>query len=723
MSSKHYQTCPLCEATCGVVIEHEGKRVLGVRGDDDDPFSRGYICPKAAALKDIHEDPDRLRQPVRRVGDRWEPMSWEAAFDYCAARLAEIQRLHGRDAIAVYRGNPVAHGYAALLYSELLATVLGTRNRYSATSVDQLPHMLASLHVFGHQALFAVPDLERTAHLVIIGGNPLVSNGSLMTAPDMKSRLAAIRARGGRVVVIDPRRTETARVADEHHFVRPGADAWLLAAMVHTLFDEGLTRPAHLASLLADVDSLCAAVSRFTPERVAEHVGMDAETIRRVTRDIARAPSASVYGRVGVSVAEFGGVSCWLLLAVNALTGNLDRPGGIMFPTPPVDFLAMLDRLGLRGSHGRRKSRVRGLPEFGGELPVASLAEDMDTPGRGRIRGFISLLGNPVLSTPNGRRLDRALEGLDFVVAVDLYVNETTRHADVILPGTFALERDQYDAALHLVAVRNTAKWSPPLFERDADQRHDWEIMLELATRTTRAAGGAKGFLARLGAPAARRVEPSMLVDLLLRMGPYGLSIAKLRKHPHGLDLGPLVPRLPDVLRTDDRRVHLAPAPLVADLDRLDAALRRSCATDELLLIGRRSLRSNNSWMHNSHRLVKGKPRCTLLMHPDDASARGLSDGELVAVSSRVGELDVPVSVTDDVMKGVVSLPHGWGHDRPGVRLAVAREHAGVSLNDLTDEAFIDAYAGTSVLNGTPVTVRASRQPAPGASAAAADAE
>ncbi|MCC7535785.1 MAG: molybdopterin oxidoreductase family protein [Deltaproteobacteria bacterium] len=706
MSLKHYQTCPLCEATCGVVIEHDGREVLGIRGDDDDPFSRGYICPKAAALVDIHQDPDRLRQPVRRVGDRWEPMGWDEALDHCAERLADVQRRHGRDAVALYRGNPIAHGYAALLYSEALATALGTRSRYSATSVDQLPHMLASLHVFGHQALFAVPDLERTAHLVIIGGNPLVSNGSLMTAPDMRSRLAAIRARGGRVVVIDPRRTETAKVADEHHFVRPGADAALLAAMVHTLFDEKLDRPARLTSMMDGVESIRAAVARFTPERVAGAVGLEATTIRRIAREIAQAPSAAVYGRVGISVAEFGGLSCWLLLAMNALTGNLDRAGGLMFPTPPIDFLALLDRLDLRGSHGRRKSRVRGLPEFGGELPVSSLAEDMEVPGPGRIRAFVSLLGNPVLSTPNGRRLDRALAGLDFVVAVDLYVNETTRHADVILPGTFALERDHYDAALHLVATRNTAKWSPPLFEKKDDQRHDWQIMLELALRTSERAGLRRGLLSRLAGPAARRIRPDQLVDLLLRLGPYELSLAKLREHPHGLDLGPLVPRLPDVLRTRDRRVHLAPAPLVADLDRLAAGLDREPADGELLLIGRRSLRSNNSWMHNSHRLVKGPARCTLLMHPEDARQRGLAEGDVVAVASRVGEVQVPLTVTDDVMKGVVSLPHGWGHGRPGVQLSVASAHPGASINDLTDDAFIDTYAGTSVLNGTPVQVK-----------------
>jgi anaerobic selenocysteine-containing dehydrogenase len=709
MTRTHFRTCNLCEAMCGIAIELEGERIVSIRGDEDDPLSRGYICPKAVALQDLQSDPDRLRQPMRRTGNGFEPISWEEAFTEVAKRLRSIRKDHGRDAVAIYFGNPTVHNYGALTFALLLLETLKTRNRFSATSADQLPRMLSSLLLFGNQLLMPVPDIDRTSFFLCIGGNPLASNGSLMTAPNMAARLKAVRARGGRVVVIDPRRTETAALADAHHFIRPGADAWLLLAMVHTLFEEGLTRLGRLADFVDGLGEVRAVARELSPESVASRVGIEAATIRGLARDFAAAPSAVCYGRVGTSTQEFGGLCAWLVDVINILTGNLDRPGGAMFTRPAVDLVSAAARVGLRGSFDTFRSRVRGLPEFGGELPVATLAEEIESEGEGRIRGLITLAGNPVLSTPNGRRLDGALARLDFMVSIDFYLNETTRHAHVILPPTTTLEHDHFDIALHLLAVRNTAKYSPPLFAPPADARHDWEILLELSTRLGESRiGQMRGSATRW---ALRKLGPRGALDLAVRLGPHGdrfnpvstgLSLRKLERHAHGIDLGPLEPCLPQRLGTEDRRIHLAPAPFVRDLERLR---RFTPSNGALSLIGRRDLRSNNSWMHNSARLVKGKERCTLLMHPDDAAARGLASGDRARISSRVGSVVAPVVVSEEMMRGVVSLPHGWGHERPGIRMEVARQRPGVSINDLTDEQLVDALTGNASFSGVPVEV------------------
>jgi anaerobic selenocysteine-containing dehydrogenase len=713
----HFRTCNLCEAICGVAIETEGSRVVSIRGDKDDPFSRGHICPKAAALEDVQNDPDRLRLPLRRTASGWETMGWDAAFDEVASRLAGVQAAHGRSAVAVYQGNPTVHSYTALLYGQIFVKSLRTRARFSATSVDQLPHMLASLLMFGHQALFPVPDLDRTDHLLILGANPVVSNGSLMTAPDVANRLKAIRARGGSVVVVDPRRTETAEIADAHHFIRPGADALLLLALLRTVFEAGRVTLGACEDFASGIEAVREAVRPYSPERVAGRVGIAAPAIRAMALAFASAKSAVCYGRVGVSMQRFGSLCAWLVNVLNAVTGNLDRAGGAMFSSPAVDIVGLAGR-SQTGHFGLWKSRVRGLPEFGGELPVATLAEEIETPGEGQIRALVTMAGNPVLSTPNGRRLDAALAGLDFMVSIDLYLNETTRHANIILPPTFTLEHDHYDLALHLLAVRNTVKYSLPLFQPAPDARHDWEIMSELAVRM----GGGKGVLGRLGARAlaggAQRLGPRRLLDLALRIGPHGdrfnpfsdgLSLRKLTEAPHGIDLGPLVPRLPGRLFTRDHRIDLAPRAFLDDLPRLAATLEEGANGSVLELVGRRELRSNNSWMHNSRRLVKGPERCTVLMHPADAAARGLADGQKVRVASRVGEVTAPLEVSDEVMPGVVSLPHGWGHDRAGSRLSVAGARPGVSINDLTDEALLDVLSGNASFSGTPVTIAAAQ--------------
>jgi anaerobic selenocysteine-containing dehydrogenase len=687
-TTRHYRACNLCEAVCGIEIELAGDEIVAIRGDADDPFSRGHICPKAVALQDIQSDPDRLLRPLRREGSEWTEIGWEEAFDEVVSRLGSIRSEHGRDSLAVYLGNPNVHNLGTLLFGPPLLRTLRTRNRFSATSVDQLPHHLAALEMFGHQLLLPIPDVDRTEYLLMLGANPLASNGSLMTAPGIARRLRELRERGGKMVVIDPRRTETARVADRHHFIRPGSDALLLLALLHTIFAEERARTGRLAPHCDSLDTVRRLVAEFSPQAVAAATGIPADETAALAREFAAAPSAVCYGRLGVSTQEFGGLCQWLVNLLNAVTGNLDEPGGAMFTHPAVDVLKSYGR----GHLGRWRSRVRGLPEFGGELPAATLAEEILSDEPERIRALLTVAGNPVLSTPNGAQLEGALGRLDFMLSIDLYLNETTRHADIILPPTAPLERDHYDLIFNLLAVRNTAKFSPALFTPPRGALHDWQILAELHKRLD--SGPLK---VRLRNAIWRRLGPRRLLDLALRLGPYGsgfkpfgggLTLAKLRRAEHGIDLGPLEPCLPARLRTPDKRIELAPKLFVADLDRLRRRLGEAAGAAAgnggLRLIGRRDVRSNNSWMHNFPRLMRGRDRCTLLMHPDDAVRLGVADASSVAVVSRTGRAVAPLEISDRMMPGVVSLPHGWGHHREGTRLATANDHPGASLNPIS---------------------------------------
>ncbi|MGZ5417625.1 MAG: molybdopterin-dependent oxidoreductase [Nocardioides sp.] len=691
--------CNLCEAICGLVLTLEDGRVTGVRGNPDDPLSRGHICPKAFALQDVYDDPDRLRRPVRRTASGWQEVSWDEALDLVADRLAATITAHGRDALAIYLGNPNVHSLGSMTHGTAMVKSFRTRNKYSATSVDQLPHQLLAYLLYGHQLLLPVPDIDRTQHLLVLGANPMASNGSLMTVPDFPNRVRELKARGGRLVVLDPRRTETAKVADEHLFVRPGTDAHLLLAMLRTILDEGLeTVPSYVDGL----DAVRRTVEPFTPERAESATGVAAGDVRRLARELAAAESAAVYGRIGVSVQEFGLVCQWAVQVLNAVTGNLDRPGGTMFTRPAIDAVGR--RLIGRGHLGLWRSRVRDLPEFGGELPVATLADEILTPGDGQVKALLTVAGNPVSSTPDGKRLGEAIAGLDFHAAIDFYVNETTRHADVILPPTSALERDHYDLVFHILAVRNTARFTPAVYPKPKGALHDWEIYREVALRTAHRLGAKRSLRKRIAQQARMRLSPTRTVDLLLRTDASKLSLRKLAAHPDGLDLGPLQPCLPERLQTKDHRIDLAPATVLDDLARLEATVEAPVEDGELRLIGRRHQRDCNSWMHNSERLIKGRARHQLLMHPDDLAARGIDDGSVVEVTSRVGKVQVEVAATDAMMPGVVSLPHGYGHRADGVRLANAVELPGVSINDLTDPERLDV-SGNAVLNGTPVTV------------------
>jgi len=694
----HHRACHLCEAICGLTIETSeidgnGVQITSIKGDSLDTFSRGHICPKAVALQDIQNDPDRLRQPMLRVGSEWQPIEWEDAFNLVAERLSAIQERHGQNAVAVYQGNPSVHNYGLMTHSNYFLGLLKTRNRFSATSVDQLPHHLTSHLMYGHGLLLPIPDIDHTDFMLILGGNPLASNGSIMTVPDVEKRLKAIQARGGKVVVVDPRRSETAAIADQHLFVRPGGDAALLFGLLNTLFTEGLTRDSHLP--VDGLDEVRGAIATFTAETMSPLCAVPAEQIRQLARDFAAAPTAVCYGRMGVSTQAFGTLCHWLVQLINLVTGNLDRVGGALCTEPAVDLVASTSG----GHFNRWQSRVSGRPEYSGELPVSALAEEMLTGGEGQVRALITVAGNPVLSTPNGRQLEQALDGLEFMVSVDLYINETTRYADLILPSTSALENDHYDTTFNVFAVRNVTRFNRAILAKPEGALHDWEIFVGLA----------KAFAAKTGKELKPTIAPAQMIDQGLRMGLYGdasphkLSLATLFDHPHGIDLGALKSNLAPRLKTANQRVQAAPAVILADLARF-AALQAPAA-DELLMIGRRHVRSNNSWMHNYHRLVKGKPRHQLLMHPDDLTSRGLGDGQRVRVSSRVGVIEVEVLASLDMMKGVVSLPHGWGHARPGVQMTIASSQPGSSANDLTDECQLDELSGNAALNGVPVTV------------------
>lgn len=742
-----FRTCPLCEAGCGLEItlrrdEAGREQVTRIRGDRDDVFSKGYLCPKGSTLRQLHDDPDRLRRPlVKRDGVHVE-VDWPEAWEAVAAGLAGVIERYGRGALAAYIGNPNAHNIAGMTYGRTWLHSLGTRNVFSASTVDQMPRQVAAAYVFGGAVTVPVPDLDRTDHLVILGANPYASNGSLCTAPDFPGRIEAIRARGGKLVVVDPRRSRTAEEADEWLAIRPGTDALLLAAMVQVIEAEGLLRvPAHVAPHVRGLDSVLAGCRSFTPESVAGATGLEPEVIRRAARELALAERAAVYGRIGTTTTEFGTTASWLVDVVNLVAGNLDVVGGSMFPTP-VASRPPKPGAGPGFKVGRGHTRVRALPEVMGEYPAAALAEEITTPGEGRIRALVTVAGNPVLSTPNSDQLDAALAELEFMVSVDIYLNETTRHADVILPSPSALQKSHYDVLLLQFAVRNVANYSAPVLPLDDGQPDEWEILARLAAiaqgqpvdtdpsvvddmvigalvssavrdeHSVVHGRDPQELLAELSRDGRR--GPERMLDLMLQTGPFGAafgagpadgaSLDLLLAHPHGVDFGALVPRLPEVVQTPSGLVELDHPVLMADLERLAAAVD-DLTQRGLVLVGRRHLRSNNSWMHNIEVLVKGKPRCTLHVHPDDAARLGLTDGGHARISSRVGSVDAPVEVTDAVRPGVVSLPHGWGHDQPDTRLRVARERAGVNSNVLSDHEAMDPLSGTSVLNGIPVEV------------------
>jgi anaerobic selenocysteine-containing dehydrogenase len=740
-----FRTCPLCEAGCGLEISvSPQEHIVRIRGDQKDVFSRGYICPKGSTLKQLHEDPDRVRRPlVKRNGVHVE-VSWEEAWQEVERGLMGVIERHGRGALGAYLGNPNAHNLGPQLYSSMMLKSMGTRNIFSASTVDQVPKHVAGGYMFGTAQSIPVPDIDHTDYLLMLGANPYASNGSLCTAPDYPGRLQAIRARGGKVVVVDPRRTKTAQESDEWIAIRPGTDGLFLAALIHVMFSENLVAvEPRISSLLNGLDDMREAVASFTPARVAPVTGIAADTIVRIAHELAGAPTAAVYGRIGVNTVEFGTTNAWLIDAINVLTGNIDTRGGAMFTTPATGSATTR---GTGGSGkgfqmGRGHSRVSGAAEVLGEYPVAVMAEEIATPGENQIRAMITVAGNPVVSTPHATQLDAALADLEFMVSIDIYLNETTRHADVVLPTPSALEKDHYDIGLLIYAVRNIANYSEPVLTRDADMPEEWEILVRLgailqglgadidpsiidqqiitAMVTSAVTQSSSPIFGRdvdeIIAALSRngRYGTARMLDFLLQTGPYGaafgtqpdgMSLDYLLANPHGVDLGALESRIPEMLRTPSGRIELSPPQFIADLIRLEDSISAYDPT-QMLLVGRRELKSNNSWMHNIAVLTKGSLSCTAQLHPDDADRMGASTGDHVRITSRVGHIEIPVEVTDTVSRGVVSVPHGWGHDMAGTRMDVARRKAGVNSNILSDDKAMDPLSGNSVLSAIPVTV------------------
>ncbi|WP_256358296.1 molybdopterin oxidoreductase family protein [Bacillus sp. sid0103] len=732
-----YRTCPLCEATCGLEIHTQEKKVVHIKGDKLDPFSKGYLCPKGYSVKELHSDPDRVLKPMIRNGEKWQEVSWEDAFSEVRKGLRSVIDEYGKNAVAVYLGNPSVHNLGSMLYVPNFLRALGSRSIFSASTLDQIPKQLSSEIMFGSAANLPIPDIDHTNYLLMIGANPLASNGSLMTAPNMRGRLKALKERGGKLVVIDPVRTVTAKQADEHYFIRPGTDALFLFGLIYTLFEEGLVNLGKLVDYINGLDEIKNLSEDFAPEIVSVKCGIPEDTIRRIARELASSPQAIAYGRMGTCTQPFGTMNSWLLDVVNVLTGNLDRPGGVMFPNPATRRASSKRVRLLR--HNRFQTRVRKIPEVLGEIPVSCLAEEIETPGQGQIKALVSIAGNPALSAPNSKHLQSALEKVDFMVSIDCYLNETSRYANVLLPVPSPLERSHYDITFYNLAIRNIAHYSKPVFDLPAEQLDEWQILLHLAAAVgeEQMEGDIVSKLDELAidelikheiknpdspiyeqnameinAMLKNRKGPERLLDFYLRVGPYGehfgrnpggLSLTILEKHPHGMDLGALQPRIPAILQTPSGKIELAAPILTKDVERLRQTL--DSKGDTILLVGRRDLRSNNSWLHNLPVLVKGEDRCKLMIHSSDAESFGLLQGDKALVKSRTGKIEVPVEITDDIMPGTVSLPHGWGHNLSGTRLGVASQHDGVNVNLLTDEQWIDPISGNAVFNGVPIII------------------
>ena len=693
----HYRTCNLCEAMCGLKITYKEKKVISIVCDKKDPLSKGYICPKSQALKDLYEDSDRLKTPIKRVENGWEKISWIEAFEEVEHQIKKIQEKYGNDAVATYQGNPNVHNLGSMLYGGPFLKSLKTKQKYSATSADQLPHHIASLKMFGHQMLIPIPDIERTDYLLILGANPGASNGSLLTAPGFSQKIKNIQKRGGEVINIDPRYTETSKISSNHFFINPGKDALLLLSLLYVIFEQGIDEKTHLSSHLKGLEEIKEIIKKYPPQKTAAIIGIDSLEIQKIAKNFMNSKTAVCYGRMGVSTQEFGGICQWLINVINIVTNNMDKAGGAMFTEAAIDLVFMTGMQGKVGNFDRYRSRVHDLPEYSGELPVATLADEMIVEGEGQIKMLICTAGNPVLSTPNGKKLEKALEGLDFMVSIDIYLNETSKYANIILPSTNGLETLHYDLVFHQLAIRNTAKLSEVLFEKDENQKHDWQILNELTERIT----GKKNPL-----------TPEMMLDNMFKFSSYkaaNLSVKKLKENPSGIDLGALQPLLTKRIFTQDKKINISPKFFIDDLKRLDKELFNTNGEDKtnypFALIGRRHLRNNNSWMHNSKLLMKGKNRCTVLMCPKDANNLSITNHQKIRITSNVGSIELPVEISDEMKEGVLSIPHGFGHNRQGTKIKLAEENAGESINDLTDDYNIDKLTGNVNFSGTRVKV------------------
>lgn len=707
--------CRICEVTCGLIATVEDGRVTRLRPDPDHVVSRGYSCPKGLASHEVTHDPDRILHPMKRTASGWERVTWEQAIEEIGARLNAIRAAHGPDAIALYTGNPSGYAYAHRIYSANWIKALGSRNSYGAGSQDNLADFLAARFLYGASFRQPVPDVDRTRYLLAVGTNPLVSQGTLMHVVDVKARLKAVGERGGKLVVIDPRRSETARIAQEHHFIRPGTDAFLLLAMVRTILDEGLEDRAFLAAHVDDVEWLRALVAPYTPERAAEETGIPAHEIARLAREFAAADGACAFGRAVCS--PFGTLQAWALDVLNVVTGNLDRAGGAVFPDGLVDLANTVRQLGLDG-YGEHRSRVHGLPGVLGELPAGVLADEITTPGDGRIRALVVTAGNPVVSIANGPALAAAMRRLECTVVIDIQMSETAALADWFLPAATALEREDFPVFHVNLMTEPYAQWTDAVIPKLGECKEEWEIFTLLgdAMGLTYLANPVAHWLRRGLRLVGRDFSPRWIIDGMVRTGPFGdrylpwssgWSIARLEQHPHGVALGAVrTGVLREKLLTQDKRIHLRAEDIQREAERLlhDSTLGAD-GEFPLRLIGRRDPRSNNSWLRNVPKLMRGDRDRRLRVHPDDAGRLGLVDGEVARVRSRVGAVEAEVRVSDEVMPGVVSLPHGWSDGVEPHRRVVAELGRGPNCNALIDQRAIEPLAGMAWLNGYPVTV------------------
>lgn len=699
----HYRTCNLCEAMCGLVITTENNQIKTIIGDDRDPLSRGHICPKALAYRDLHEDPDRLKFPVKKTDSGWKKITWEEAFETVATRLVETQDQYGNNAVGIYQGNPSVHNFGTLLYAPSLTRSLGTRNNYSASTVDQIPHQFAAYQMFGHQLLVPIPDIDHTGYMMIIGGNPLVSNGSLMTAPDVKNRLKSIQSRGGQFIVVDPRKTETAKLADEHLFIQPGTDVYFMIGLIQEVINQGWIKEGHLEKTIKNLDIFINAIPKISLDAISKITGIPKNKIQETAKDFCHAKSAVCYGRMGACTQKFGGTVHWLINGLNIITGNMDAIGGAMFTSPALDTLASG---ATRGHYNKGQSRVRNLPEFAGEYPAVTMADEMLVSGDGKIRAMVTSAGNPVLSVPGGKKLEKAFLALDFMVSIDFYINETTRYADIILPPAFNLNGGHFDIVFNIFSVRNIVKYSKAVFPKERGTKYDWEIFMELTQRIAKKKGNKYPILNHY---LTKVFGPEWLLDLGIRLGEYGslksifnwsgLTLSKVKTQVNGVDLGPLKPRFPNRLFTSDKKIDLAPPIFIEDLKRVNSNLNQTNQNSSLTLIGRRQLRSNNSWMHNCPSLMSGSNRFLVLMNPKDGQSRLINDGQKVKIESNNFVVELDAKLTEEMMPGVISIPHGWGHESEGTQQQTALKNRGGNLNALGDEFAIDPVTGNADLH------------------------
>jgi formate dehydrogenase len=709
-TEQHTTFCRICEAACGMVATVEDGRITKLRPDRDHPLSQGEACPKGVAMLEVHDDPDRVLHPMRRRadGEGFERVSWREAIADIGTRLRAVRDEHGGDAIGWYMGNPGAFSYSHPLWVKGFVDALGSKHYYTASSQDVSNRFAASALLYGSPALLPIPDLNRTKFLLVVGANPLVSHGSVLTAPRIRHQLDEIVERGGRVVVVDPRRSETARQY-EHVPVQPDSDAQLLLSLLHVIFDEHLEDTAAITEQSTGTQLLRNAAAEHPPEATESATGVPADTVRALARDIAAAESAAIYGRTGSCLGRHGTLVSFLLDALGLVTGNLDRPGGLVFGRPVIALDEVAHRGGL-DSYGKVHSRIGGFPDVLGAMPASLMAEEITTPGDGQMHALFVSAGNPVMSVPDGDKLTRALVELDLLVSIDLYVNETNKHADYVLPAATFLEREDLPIAFLGFYTTPFIQWTEPVVAPRGEARDEWETIDDIA--------GELGIvplpipqLRMLGRRLTRWLTPQRLVELLLRTSAQGdlfglrrgkLNLDVLRKHPSGIVVDEQIAT--GVLRkriyTRDKRVNLQPQQLREALDRLrDLGGADSGGEFPLRLIGLRELRSHNSWMHNSPMLMRGKRTHAARVHPDDAVAHGLSDGGGVRITSKHGSLEVAVKVTDEIVAGTVALPHGWGHHGGW---QVANAAGGANSNVLAGSAVedLEPLAGMAFLNG-----------------------